>query len=227
MATPRRLPIPRSYDEADDADLLASVLGEDGPTLGALRIARRVLARFPSLEAIRRAPVEVLASEAEVPLSRAARVVAALELGRRGIVRPYEPGERLDSPLRAAERFRERLWDATHEHFYAIVLDARLGVIGEALVAQGGLSEVHVRPREAFRPVLDRNGCAVLFVHNHPTGDPEPSVEDIALTGRLVLAGEILGIRVVDHVVVARGGFVSLRERGQIEGRAGDAVFAA
>ncbi len=225
MATPRRLPIPRSFDESDDADLLASILGEDGPTLGALRIARRVLARFASLDAIRRAPVEVLASEAEIPLGRAARVVAALELGRRGIVRPYEPGERLDSPLKAAERFRERLWEATHEHFFSVALDARLGVIGEALIAQGGLSEVHVRPREAFRPVLDRNGCAVLFVHNHPTGDPEPSTEDVALTGRLVLAGEILGVRVVDHVIVARGGFVSLRERGKVHEEG--AAFAA
>jgi DNA repair protein RadC len=138
------------------------------------------------------------------------------ELGRRYLARPFKRGESIRDPAKAAERLRAIMADEPTEHFVALTLDARMRVIGQHVIARGGLSEVHVRPREAFHPAILDGAVAVLFSHNHPSGDPEPSEDDVVLTRRLVLAGELLGIQVVDHLVVAGTGFVSLSERGTI-----------
>ena len=102
------------------------------------------------------------------------------------------------------------------EHFVVLMLDGRNRVVGESQISQGTLTASLVHPREVFRPAVSAAAAAIVLVHNHPSGDPSPSAEDQRVTQRLVEAGEIVGIRVVDHVVVAEGGFYSFQENDKI-----------
>ncbi|MAE94776.1 MAG: hypothetical protein CL910_08965 [Deltaproteobacteria bacterium] len=110
--------------------------------------------------------------------------------------------------------FHPRLRDARQEQFLVVLLDGRHRVLGEARASEGTLTASLVHPREVFRPALREGAAAIVLVHNHPSGDPSPSTEDRAVTQRLVRAGELLGIQVLDHVVVAERGWRSLREDG-------------
>jgi DNA repair protein RadC len=117
-----------------------------------------------------------------------------------------------DVAVLCAAMTRERV-----EVLRALLLNARHDVIRRVTVSRGGLSSAHVHPREVFRPAILASAAAIIVVHNHPSGDPEPSVEDAEVTKRLARAGELLGIPLLDHVIVARAGrYVSLRERGMI-----------
>ncbi len=125
------------------------------------------------------------------------------------------PGEAVLSPADVHRHFHPRLRDASHERFVVVLLDGRHRWIRDVVVSQGTLTASLVHPREVFRPALREASAAVILVHNHPSGDPTPSREDVEITGRLVRAGDLLGIRVLDHVIVAERGYVSLREAGE------------
>lgn len=133
--------------------------------------------------------------------------------------------DRVSDAGEVAAYFRARLAGLAVESFWVLMLDARARPIGLECVARGTLTACLVHPREVFAPVLRRRAAQIVVVHNHPSGDPEPSAEDVELTERLVEAGELLGVPVVDHVVVARGGHRSIApSRGRARGaRAGDA----
>lgn len=140
------------------------------------------------------------------------------EVGARYLSQPFKRGEKMDSPGRTAARLQARWGAEAQEHFVALALDSRLRVVREVVVAKGGLSEVHVRPREVFRPLILDNAASAIVAHNHPSGDAEPSAEDVELTRRLVTVGETLGIPVMDHLVITRDRYVSLLERGVVPG---------
>ena len=123
------------------------------------------------------------------------------------------PRPRLSSSREVADHFTPRLFNLPREVFIAVLLNARNEVIREITVAVGCLTGSLVHPREVFQPAVRDSAAAVILVHNHPSGDPTPSPEDVQLTERLVEAGRILGIRVLDHVVVALGGYASLMDR--------------
>jgi DNA repair protein RadC len=120
------------------------------------------------------------------------------------------------SPSDVYRHFHPSLRDARQERFVVVLLDARQRVLRSEVISQGTLTASLVHPREVFRPALRDAAAALVLVHNHPSGDPTPSTEDREVTARLASAGEILGIRVVDHVVVAERGFCSLREEGAL-----------
>ncbi len=141
-------------------------------------------------------------------------MLASLELGRRVAGRRLAPGAPIRDPADVFRHFHPRLRDAAQECFFVLLLDGRQRLLREELVSRGTLTASLVHPREVFRPALRASAAAVLLVHNHPSGDPAPSPEDREVTLRLARAGEILGIAVVDHVVVAERGYVSLREEG-------------
>jgi DNA repair protein RadC len=146
--------------------------------------------------------------------AKAATLLAALELGRRLAARRLQEGDRFSGPEDVARHFFPRLRDAPCEQFHAVLLDGRHRVKRVVLVSQGTLTASLVHPREVFRPALREAAAALVVVHNHPSGDPTPSQEDRQVTERLQRAGELLGIPLLDHVVVAEQGFVSLREKG-------------
>jgi DNA repair protein RadC len=145
------------------------------------------------------------------------RLACAFEVGRRLAERPIVRGEELTSTTKVFERFHARMRDLKVEQFWILALDAKSRVQREVMLSQGTLTNSLVHPRELFRTAMREAANGVVLVHNHPSGDPEPSPEDRDLTRRLEAVGELVGIRVLDHVVVGDGSFVSFLERGWIQ----------
>lgn len=139
---------------------------------------------------------------------------AALELGRRCVGETPVRGQRLGCAAEVWQHFRARLAWKPVEEFWTIALDVRHRVISEVLTARGSLTGVEVNPRDIFRPLVAQGAAGAIFVHNHPSGEAGPSVMDIEITNRLRQAGELMGIKVLDHVVVAADGYVSISDRG-------------
>jgi DNA repair protein RadC len=200
-----------------DAELLALLLRTGAGGAGVLTVAARLLALRGGLQGLARSSARELAQTPGVGPAKAATILAALELGRRLAGRQLPPGAALRGPEDVYRHYHPNLRDARQERFFAVLLDGRHRVLGHEVVSQGTLTASLVHPREVFRPALRACAAALILVHNHPSGDPTPSAEDRDVTSRLARAGEILGVRVVDHVVVAERGYCSLREEGLLE----------
>jgi DNA repair protein RadC len=181
-----------------------------------LDVSRALLARCGGLLGITREDASGLQASVGVGPAKSATLLAACELGRRVATRRLEVGARIQGPGDVHSHFFEQLRGCPHERFLALLLDGRHRVMGEVLVSQGTLSASLVHPREVFRDAVRRSAAALVLVHNHPSGDPTPSAEDRAVTSRLASAGEVLGIRIVDHVVVAEHGYHSFNEAGDL-----------
>ncbi|HEY2773763.1 MAG TPA: DNA repair protein RadC [Candidatus Binatia bacterium] len=198
-----------------DGEALAVIFGTGHPGAGtALTIARNVLATFGDLRGVLSASVAELASLPGVGRARAATIVAIAELSRRVRADRLDAGAVLCSASAVYAHFGPLLSDDKRESFFAVLVDGRNRVIAKTRVSQGSLGSSVVHPREAFRSAVREAAAAVLFVHNHPSGDPTPSQEDRRITVRLRHAGELMGIPVLDHVVVGRSGYWSFAENG-------------
>jgi DNA repair protein RadC len=199
-----------------DAELVALLLRTGGAARDVLDVSRSLLARCGGLGGIAREDASRLRSIVGVGPAKSASVLAACEIGRRVATRRLEVGARIASPADVHRHFFEQLRGCPHERFLAVLLDGRHRVMGDVLVSQGTLTASLVHPREVFRDAIRRSAAALVLVHNHPSGDPTPSAEDRAVTERLSSAGEVLGIRVIDHVVVAEHGYHSFNESGEL-----------
>jgi DNA repair protein RadC len=146
--------------------------------------------------------------------AKAAVIKAALEIGKRATSVPLTTGQRVTSSRDVFGYYRPLLRDLRREVFKVILLDGKNTIIKDVTVSEGSLTLSIVHPREAFVPAVRESAAAVIFVHNHPSGDPEASPEDRALTQRLVSAGEIIGIRVLDHVIIGDIRYVSFADQG-------------
>jgi DNA repair protein RadC len=197
-----------------EAELLALVLRTGGGRCDALALASRLLREHGGLAGLAAALPAELAREPEMGFAKSAALVGALELGRRLAARRLRSGDAVRGPADVFRHFHARLRDARHERFLLLLLDGRHRMLREVVISQGTLTASLVHPREVFRPALREAAAAVVLVHNHPSGDPTPSREDREITERLAQAGELLGIPVLDHVVVAERGYASLREQG-------------
>jgi DNA repair protein RadC len=207
-----------------DDELLALLLRTGDRGRGAERLAAEVLDRHGGLRGLARAAAAELRATPGIGPAKGATLAAALELGRRLATRRLRPGDAVRTPRDVYRHFHARLRDAPHERFLVVLLDGRHRVLREVTTSQGTLTASLVHPREVFRSALREGAAALVLVHNHPSGDPTPSREDRDVTRRLVRAGELLGVPVLDHVVVAERGYVSLREAGDLAGGpAGDA----
>jgi DNA repair protein RadC len=200
-----------------DAELLSFLLTRGGPPgLGALDLARRVLSAVGGAQALPRSTEGSLQSVAGIGPARARRLLAAVFFAERMHERRVARGDRISAPSEVYEVLRGRARRATQEHFWVIALDARSRRLSMEEVARGGRSQVHVDVAQVFRTPLIEGADAVLVAHNHPSGDPAPSPQDLALTKRLAAAGELLGIDVLDHVIVGHDSWASLRELGYL-----------
>ncbi|MGD2120285.1 MAG: DNA repair protein RadC [Gemmatimonadota bacterium] len=208
-------------------ELLAILVGSGGRFGSALDVADILLQQVGggekphgeesgSLRRLATLPPGVLENHPGVGLATAARIVAALELGRRAAVEL--PGK--DGPIRGPgdvfARVGPLLRDLQQEEFHALLLNTQHRVIRTVLVTRGILDAALIHPREVFRAAIVESAAGVILVHNHPSGDPSPSREDVSVTGQLVAAGAAVGIPVLDHVIIGGGAFVSLSQRGAL-----------
>jgi DNA repair protein RadC len=213
---PRERLLKQGADKLSDAQLLGIILrtGAGGKT--AIDVGRELLDTFGGIAGIARAGIAELCRVQGVGPAKAAEIKAAMELGRRH-QRPTLAGASLCASQEVAEYFHPRLRDIKKEEFRCVLLDTKNRVIREETVSTGSLTASLVHPRETFKTAVRESAAAVIFVHNHPSGDTRPSQEDILLTRRLVQAGDVLGIKVLDHVIVGDGGHFSFRDSGLLQ----------
>jgi DNA repair protein RadC len=199
-----------------DVELLAIQLGSGVRGKSAIEVAREMLAAYGSLADVAGREVVELMKVSGVGPAKAARLVAAFELTRR--LRARVPGARvtLSGPAEVYAAYGPLMEDLKREVFRIALLDARNGLLHDRVISQGTLSASLVHPRDVFKPAILESAASVILLHNHPSGDPTPSREDIRLTRQLVECARLLDLRIHDHLVIGRGRFVSLAERGVI-----------
>jgi DNA repair protein RadC len=199
-----------------DGELLAVLLGTGHRGLPVLELARVLLEHFGGLTGLLGRGAGELARTRSLGPARAARLAAALELGRRYLEAPLSPRYPLGAPADAARYLKARLLDLPHEVFCCLFLDARHRLIRYEELFRGTIDGATVYPREVVKRALEHNASAVIVGHNHPSGVSEPSDADRSITQKLARALALVEIRLLDHVVVSRGGHVSLAERGLV-----------
>jgi DNA repair protein RadC len=195
-------------------ELLAVLLGTGTRRLPALELANQILADSGGLKGLAEASASALSRLPGLKSARAARVVAALELGRRAVAEPDSPRPAFKTPSDVGRFLQPRLSGKPVEEFGLLILDTRNRLKRLQVISRGSLNGSLVHPREVFREAIALQAAALVLCHNHPSGDPTPSREDLELTRRLREAGLILGIEVLDHVIVGQGGYVSFKEEG-------------
>jgi DNA repair protein RadC len=211
---PRERLLRHGPEVLSDTELVTLVLRTGLRGRPAHDTARALLGRHGGLLGVGASELQELMGAPGVGLAKAASLVAALEIGRRvaALRRPEQPG--LRDPTDVYRRLHPRLRQAPEERFLALLLDGRHRILREVLVSKGTLTASLVHPREVFRSAIRAGAAGLILAHNHPSGDPTPSPEDREVTSRLARAGELLGVPVLDHVVVAERGYTSFREEG-------------
>jgi DNA repair protein RadC len=211
---PREKLAARGARSLSDSELLAILLRVGSRKETVVALAQRLLAHFGGLSALSAARIPELSAISGVGMAKGAQLLEAFELGRRAAAPRDERDPVISSGQEVYDILGAKLRDARRESFWALLLNQKHRLLKTEKISEGSLTMTLVHPREAFLPAVRESAAAVIFVHNHPSGDPEPSVDDYNLTVRLIECGELLGIRVVDHIVLGDHAFVSLRDRG-------------
>lgn len=195
-----------------DHELLAVLIGAGVPARDAVGVAGDLLADVGGVGGLARSGLDELRRVTGIGPVRAARVVAGIELGRRCLAAGPETRPRLASPADVAAYLLPRHAGHAVERFGLVLLDTRQRVLKTVLISIGSLDASVVHPREVFREAVAVSAASLVLFHNHPSGDPTPSPDDLALTKHLARAGEVMGIRVLDHVILGDGRWFSFRE---------------
>ena len=212
---PRERLIREGATALSTAELLAIIfrVGVDGENVIAL--SQRLLAKYGGLAGLARAPFTDLQEEHGLGGgAKVATLKAAFELGRRLAIASPEDRIQVRSPADAANLLMGEMSTLEQEQLRVLVLDTRNRVLAVSTVYMGSLNSSVIRVSELFREAIRRNAAAIIVAHNHPSGDPTPSPEDVAVTRNIIQAGQLLDIEVLDHVVIGQQRFVSLKERG-------------
>ena len=204
----------RGFDRIGDSELLALVLGRIGFCSSA-SLAQELVERYGSLEEVGSAGLEDLMDFRGIGRAGAMRIKASFEIGRRSMISCREKElKRVRSPEDVAWLMIPEMRGLDREHFKVLLLDTRNGILKIVTAAIGSLNAALVHPREIFKAAVMASAAGIIIVHNHPTGNPEPSREDKELTERFNRCGDLMGIDLIDHIIVGDDSFVSLRERG-------------
>ncbi len=196
------------------AELLAIILRTGVGGESALLMAGRLLATYDGLPGLARASFAELRSERGLGVAKTAQLKAALELGRRMLLATPEDRLIVRSPSDVAQLLMADMSHLEQEHFRVLFLDTRNRLLGSETIYVGSVNASHIRVAEIFREAIKRNCSGIIVAHNHPSGDPSPSPEDVEVTRQLIAAGTLLSIELLDHLVIGQQRFVSLRERG-------------
>jgi DNA repair protein RadC len=199
-----------------NAELLAILLRTGTRSESAVTLSQRLLLESGGLRGLSDRTVEQLCERRGVGPAKALQLLAALELGRRMARTELEASPIIRSPEDVSTLLMEDLRYLQQEHFVALFLNTKNRVVGRETLSVGSLNAAIVHPREVFRAAVKRSAASIICVHNHPSGDPTPSPEDIQLTNRLTEAGHIIGIEVLDHVIIGDRRYVSMKERGDM-----------
>lgn len=199
----------------DDHELIAIILGMGTTKINALDLARQIMIKYRTLRRLKEASLEELMSERGIGMAKAVSIKAAIELGRR-LALSQESKPVITSPEDVKTLVMEDMRYLDREHFKVIYLDRKGGIIVTEDISVGGLHSSMAHPREVFKNAVKRSAASIILVHNHPSGDPHPSNEDMETTRRLVEAGQIVGIEVLDHVIIGDNRYCSMKSRGLI-----------
>ena len=199
-----------------DNELVAIVLGTGQPRASALDLANHTLTAIGGVSGLARVGTDDLLRIAGIGPARAAQVLAAVELGRRTVAHAGALRVQMTSPRVVAEYLLPQYGNRRVEQFGVVLLDTKHRVLRTTVLSIGTLDASIVHPREVFREAVAGGAAAIVLFHNHPSGDPEPSTEDTRLTERLMAAGVLMGINVLDHVILGDARYFSYREKGKI-----------
>jgi DNA repair protein RadC len=202
-----------------DNELMALVLGGGVRGHSGLDLANRLIEHAGGLNGFTRLSVGALRHVAGIGRARAAQVIAAIELGRRTLVRDMVERPRLSTPRQMAAHLLPEYGSCAVEQFGIVMLDSKHRVIRIKLLSVGSLDSTVVHPREVFREAAAAAAAAIVLFHNHPSGDATPSPDDVVLTARMISAGDIMGIEVVDHLILADQTYYSMMESGRMQPR--------
>jgi len=214
-------------ENVSDAVLLALILRTGTQKINVVHLAQLLLSKYGSLTELAKVSAKELARDQELPgigIVKAQMIKAAMELAQRLTRESVGESPIIITPEQAAAVLRERARLLQHEVFWALMLDTKNRLIGEPKqISQGTLNSSLVHPRELFKKAVEHSCAAMILAHNHPSGDPTPSSEDIKVTKQLIGAGEVMGIKILDHIVIGHrrhnssNDFLSLREAGLVQ----------
>jgi DNA repair protein RadC len=215
---PREKLLAKGPQSLSDTELLAIILRNGNASTGesAIDQARLLLGQFGGLKGMEEAASSDLGKVKGIGPAKIAQIKASLELARRIGSHKWEPGQSLRSSEDVFRHFRDDLEKEKREFFYVVLLNNKNKKIRDVKISEGSLTASLVHPREVYNPVIRESAAAVIFVHNHPSGDPAPSPEDIEITRRLKEVGDLMGVRVLDHVVVGRDRYFSFNDKGML-----------
>lgn len=213
---PRERLIIHGASHLANRELLAILLGSGTKSESVISLSNNVLMHFDGLKLLNEATLEELTAIKGIGKAKGVIILAALELGRR--LNQYKPNECyvIRSPEDGADYVMEEMRQLKQEHFVVLFLDTKNQVIHQQTIFIGSLNASIVHPREVFREAVRRSAASIICAHNHPSGDPTPSQEDIQVTRRLVEAGKMMGIELLDHIIIGDRKFVSLKEKGYV-----------
>ncbi len=198
-------------------ELLALIIGRGIPKKSVMTIAQELLAKFGNVRTIGQATIEELSQIKGIGMAKAAQIKACFELGKRESLEPDNlVSFDIKNPEAVFRAVRASIQDKAKEHFKLILLNSRNKIIAISPISTGTLTTSLVHPREVFKDAIVHSAASVILAHNHPSGDPEPSEDDLKITKKLAESGKILGIEVIDHIVIGKNNFFSFREKGLI-----------
>lgn len=198
-----------------EAELLAIILGNGTKNVSALDLANRLIFTYNGLRNIREASLDDLLQVKGIGPAKAITIKAAIELGRRTAL-DRKIKDFIHSPADVSRLLMEEMRYYDREYFCGLYLDRKGGLLCKENISIGSLSSSIVHPREVFKTAVKCSAASIIVVHNHPSGDPTPSKEDIDVTRRLVEAGKIMGIDIIDHLIIGHEQYCSLKEKGAI-----------
>ena len=197
-----------------NAELIAILLRVGVQGENAVQVGQRLLQKFGGIAGIHRAPFGELLHQHGIGEAKAAQIKAAIELGRRLTLESPEERPTINSPADAAALVQYEMQALEQEHLRVMLLDRRNRVLEIVDLYRGSVSSSQIRVGDVFREAVRKNASAIIVMHNHPSGDPTPSPDDVAVTRAILQAGKLLDVDVLDHLVIGQGRWVSLKERG-------------